>query len=413
MARRYLGRLCVCLAGLSLAGAAPTTLALMHVDQARFPLAKCNDGTAAAYYIKEADTKAATLGWIVHLQGGGWCWDDGTCTSRAKSSPQLTTSKLWNPTMSVEGIFDDESANSPVFNYTKVYVPYCSSDAHMGWRLPLKGGLNATDPTTWYFMGQEIVRAVLDTLVQDYRMGLTPQRKDQFLLSGCSAGGRGAMAHTEYLSEYLKVPLASGNDFEIQGSVLDSPLYVNVQPLNPAQVSLMNQSVLTLSYSNTTGVIKGSTCDAMYPDPLDKWKCTFGEYRIPAMLASTAKFMVNAAQWDAYQMSVDIGSVNPSAMTQTQRDYANNPFRATMRSVVARNVTRNIISTPCLKHCTSEEIQFYNMTVNGPGSPSFAQVLSYFLTSPPPENPQNHWLGDCTSGGIGCGSGCCPIDAPF
>ena len=62
--------------------AAATDLARMTVDTAKFPLAVCNDGSAASYYINRdihSVGSAAPSHWIVLLEGGGLCMSNQSC----------------------------------------------------------------------------------------------------------------------------------------------------------------------------------------------------------------------------------------------------------------------------------------------------------------------------------------------
>mmetsp|Transcript_1676 Transcript_1676/g.2029 ORF Transcript_1676/g.2029 Transcript_1676/m.2029 type:complete len:104 (-) Transcript_1676:6-317(-) len=48
---------------------------LADVDE----LAVCNDGSAAAFYMKE---NSSSNDWLVYLAGGGWCYDLDSCQGR-------------------------------------------------------------------------------------------------------------------------------------------------------------------------------------------------------------------------------------------------------------------------------------------------------------------------------------------
>lgn len=52
---------------------------LRFVDVSAHPLAVCNDGSPAAYYIHKGEDADA---WVLHQQGGWWCWDDYSCRVR-------------------------------------------------------------------------------------------------------------------------------------------------------------------------------------------------------------------------------------------------------------------------------------------------------------------------------------------
>jgi hypothetical protein len=62
---------------------------LKFVDTKLHPLAVCNDGSPAAYYLYKGDPSA----WVVHQQGGWWCWDAYSCQVRWDHFANHTTDK--------------------------------------------------------------------------------------------------------------------------------------------------------------------------------------------------------------------------------------------------------------------------------------------------------------------------------
>ena len=75
--------------------------------------------------------------WIFYLEGGGWCWNATSCLNRLVlngilfGGSSLVSSSHWPPTHTFEdGIFVMEGSGWDEANL--VYLPYCSSDAHMG-----------------------------------------------------------------------------------------------------------------------------------------------------------------------------------------------------------------------------------------------------------------------------------------
>ena len=59
-------------------GPADLGFELRFLDLKKHPLAVCNDGSPGAYYVR----KACPDRWLVHQQGGFWCWDDWSCQTR-------------------------------------------------------------------------------------------------------------------------------------------------------------------------------------------------------------------------------------------------------------------------------------------------------------------------------------------
>ena len=199
------------------------SMELVHLNTSKYPLAVCNDGTPAGFYYKKSPTSSPM--WLVHLEGGGWCWDNDSCSKRKRTAPQLTTNKLWRKSIDKTGIFDDDSTKNPLHDANKIFVPYCTSDGWMG------HASARNENNHWYFMGQKVIEAVLDTLITDplYNLGHTP-KVDILAFSGCSAGGRGAMVNLDYIPGIIK---AAGIELKSIFGILDSALYINVQPLRP------------------------------------------------------------------------------------------------------------------------------------------------------------------------------------
>ena len=95
-----------------------------------------------------------------------------------------------------------------------------------------------------------------------------------------------------------------------------------------------------------------------------------------------------------------------------QTEYANNPFRSTMRDVVLTNITSNILSTSCFHHCVTEEMEYWNITIYDIKQ-SFSSVVKTFITNYNiTDNIINKWVGNCTNG-VDCGQGCNPENTPY
>jgi hypothetical protein len=59
------------------------------------------------------------------FKGGWWCWDNTSCFSRAKGSPDLVSSTGYGPTMQAGGIFSSNPALNPSFyNANLIYIKY-------------------------------------------------------------------------------------------------------------------------------------------------------------------------------------------------------------------------------------------------------------------------------------------------
>lgn len=165
---------------------------LVTLNKTKFPKALCNDGTPGVYIIRrnEASTK-----WLIHLQGGGNCYDSDTCSDRWDSDGaelMSSTQETQDAANGVykfpnKGIFSNVQTANPTFHDANIVrISYCSSDL---WSGDHEGNsaLPTTDVGRWHFRGREIITAVVRDLIQ--RKGLSTAT--DIVYSGGSAGGGG------------------------------------------------------------------------------------------------------------------------------------------------------------------------------------------------------------------------------
>ena len=127
------------------------------------PLALCNDGTPAVYYWQRS-SNPYNAKWLVYLEAGGHCYDRESCDQRLARQPTLMSSKTYSDEREFTGVLDDNFELTPLADANKAYLPYCSSDSHMGDAGP-------TDHLPWQFRGQRIVRAVIEHLRKHQGLG--------------------------------------------------------------------------------------------------------------------------------------------------------------------------------------------------------------------------------------------------
>lgn len=163
-------------------------------------------------------------------EGGGWCNSDSNCLSRSKTA--LGSSKGYAAAISQEsGYFsDDPTINPMMWNWTKVYLPYCECcSGHSIYlhafffvaiillyahtppslmhtprplpttlHLPGDGGSQTGDLTapvsvgseTIYYRGKRILNAMIPALKTRGLASAT-----DLVISGCSAGGLSTFLH--------------------------------------------------------------------------------------------------------------------------------------------------------------------------------------------------------------------------
>jgi len=256
----------------------PLTLSLF--DLARYPTAVCNDGTPSGYYFSPSPSGNSPV-WIVHQQGGGWCYDAGSCKAR---SGDLVSSKGWASTTSPGGIF--APTDPRLADANQVFVPYCSSDAYIG-------NIGASDvPFGFHFRGRAIVTAVLTELA--VTRGLQAAANAQVLYGGCSAGARGALFNNEFVATWL----AANTAVTHVGIALDSSFWVDVQPLAAGEPSFAQITQDVLAMVNATAQLS-PTCVAGVGGAANAWRCMFGQYATPFVVTS---YLLFAWSFDSYQV---------------------------------------------------------------------------------------------------------------
>jgi hypothetical protein len=204
------------------------------------------------------------------------------------------------------------------------------------------------------FRGQHNIAATIATLQAG--AGLGASSNTRVLFGGCSAGARGAMFNLDYVQALLPA------DAQLLG-FLDSPMWVDIEPLDPSVVSLINQTQAIVPLVNATGRI-GPLCAAAYPDPSEHWKCFFGEFRLPYV---TTPYLLSASQFDKYQLPYNEGGAPP--YVGQQASYADQ-FQALVRGTMLNLPTPNqpgsaVFSSACFKHCTSNIPSFYGVEIGG------------------------------------------------
>lgn len=91
------------------------------------PGTTCALGTPYAFLYQMGDPREV----MIYFQGGGVCWDATTCDPAGR---------LYKPVVGRNerpfdgGMLSLTNADNPVHEYTKVFVPYCTGDFHLGAR---------------------------------------------------------------------------------------------------------------------------------------------------------------------------------------------------------------------------------------------------------------------------------------
>lgn len=360
--------------------------------QDRHPEAVCMDESPSGYYWLPATADAGRNTWIFYLESGGWCWDKKSCAQRCAGKPELCSSYVWGSTKDLTGIFShtNEEVHESLRTANKVFVAYCTSDAHMG----------DAQAFGYEFRGARVVQAVLTDLVQLYGLGRGDQGKKDFLLfGGGSAGARGAMVHLDFVPSMLG---SAAEHVEVVG-FLDSPLWMDVKPVNETFFDgFGNQTARVHSFTNVSHL--DDDCTAAYPD--EQWKCMLGQYRMHFV---ETRYLMVAALHDSFQLYFDSGGADwKSNWTDEQLAFARqfaNRTAVLAGELVSSQGRSAVFGHACLNHAESLNDRgfFSHSTQNGE---TVSIALHQFLGLDGNANAGGNlsWIDDCFD--LDCGRGC-------
>lgn len=162
---------------------------------------RCGDGSDYAFRLRLAPTGSPVEKVVVYMQGGGVCYDAATCGSRGSDYFEALSDGMVSG-----GAMSSTASTNPFRDWTKVYLPYCTQDLHIGGgatsvygaqTVERFGALN-TRASLRYL--RDVVWSIMDASDPD---GFRPDRMT-VLLTGGSAGGYGAAYNYHYALDDLR-----------------------------------------------------------------------------------------------------------------------------------------------------------------------------------------------------------------
>ncbi|MDH3202548.1 MAG: pectinacetylesterase family protein [Myxococcales bacterium] len=190
------------------------------------PGAICSDGSPYAFYVEFSETNSENV--IFYFMGGGACWDFESCSPgsgiRGAANPNGLPDDYANAHMNLGGLainvnqvyplLNQDPAVSPMADWNKVFVPYCTGDVYMGTTTITYEDPNGVElDNEFHHVGHLNVLAMIDMLNGMF------SKVSKLFVGGCSAGGVGAIGNYYFLRTGL-------NGVE-QGYLLDDsgPVY--------------------------------------------------------------------------------------------------------------------------------------------------------------------------------------------
>jgi hypothetical protein len=163
----------------------------------------CGDGSQFKFFVNYSHTSNDLM---VSFEPGGACWDYDSCSGaggiRGAANPHGIPDDHMSSYQYLN--FLRRTSDNPVQGYNMVFVSYCTGDVHTGNNVitytsagPVDGGTGAggTAQLTFHHAGHANTLAVIDWLHKTF--ATVPK----MLVTGCSAGGAGAILNYPFMRE--------------------------------------------------------------------------------------------------------------------------------------------------------------------------------------------------------------------
>lgn len=360
---------------------------LVFLDTSKYPQALCNDGTPAAYVLRPGAGAAANR-WLISLQGGGECYDQASCSSRAADTPTLVSSAPYraNPSSAfgMGGLMDSNPNNNPDFyDASTVEVLYCSSDEWSGAKAS-PSAFNPQDPTTWNFQGHAILNAVISDLKASHNLSAATD----IMLTGQSSGGVGVFLNVNPVAKL--VPSGArfvafsdagfSNAVDTFNSAGAPPNYTNPNSI-PAAITQFGQVLLLWNGSGDP------VCSAATPSDLSSQVACYNSQALLAPNGTiTSPMLVSISEKDTNQLGsngisgADIQSGNFTTPENGYIAYFSTNMRTNLNTT---NANVSLFAPDSLVHVESTDFKLYSSPVTFPnGTISLQQAIGSWYKTP-------------------------------
>lgn len=342
--------------------AASTANLVLLTDEADKKGAVCLDGTPGGYYLRHGSGRGATK-WLLHQQGGGWCYNEKECVERSKTP--LGSSTSWPKTASFAGLLSPNGTVNPDFyDWNVAYLKYCDGASFSG---------DVTNPvhvgsSTIYFRGKRLLRAALDDLFSRGMKSAT-----DVILTGCSAGGLATYLHADYVNSVLSPQTAPLKAIADAGYFLDAKNWTGQEHIRP-----LYQYVFQMQ--NCSG---GVNQECIRANKGSEWKCFFAQYTFPFL--KTPIFQFNS-MYDTWQIPniLQVTCKFPDDCPRIQQEAVLG-YRETFLDdsmAVSASSTSGMFLPSCLQHCMSLSDDLWTKILVGGLTAVEAFSKWYFETGP-------------------------------
>ena len=232
--------------------------------------AVCGNGSPYKFFVNYSATSNNV---VIAFEPGGACWDYESCTGQGGIRGAANVNGLdddhYGLAPFIVPYFQRELPENPADDWNYVYVPYCTGDVHTGNAVKTYADPTGQNPDIeFHHRGYDNVQKVIAWMAGEF------QSVPKLLVTGCSAGGVGALANYHFLREGLpgveRAYLLSDSGPIFPASIYSRPLHDKVrESWNLDSVLSSLPSVLA---TDDFGTINTALSD-LYPD--DRLAVTF------------------------------------------------------------------------------------------------------------------------------------------
>jgi len=293
----------------------------------------CMDGSAPGYWIRTATVESDSNRWVLYAQGGGWCYNDADCATRATG--KFGSSTAWGPFTSCfdqcDGILSDDQATNPDFHgWNAVWIGYCDGAS-------MAGNLDGTHEGL-YFRGRANLDAVLDDLLDARGM----EGATDVVFAGASAAGLTVYLGLDHVANRMheKSPGARVVGLADGGFFLDYPTW----DTHIAEHTANMRNLFDISAPSTD-----ADCSLALGGTDDAWKCFFAEYVQDYV---TSPLFIVDAMYDSWQIYRTLKLDCAARLCEGDKLQAFYDFGRTMKASLASAMSadRGAFVAACMMH---------------------------------------------------------------
>ncbi len=169
----------------------------------------CGNGTPYRFFVNPSSTSDNV---VLYFEAGGACWDYESCTGqsgiRGAANPNgipetymdgLAIPKLMSPFVFRNHPWDSVSTKT----WTIIFIPYCTGDIHTGdIERTYEDPTGEAEDLEWHHAGHANIMEVLNWMT-DGPFKSHFDNIPNLLVTGCSAGGAGAIINYHFIREEL------------------------------------------------------------------------------------------------------------------------------------------------------------------------------------------------------------------